>query len=249
MSTAAADEVRADDVRAALRELADPEKAKVLSRFFKTGPGQYSEGDIFCGVKVPQQRVVAKRYAALPMEELAALLHSKVHEERLTALLILVARFQKGQGALRRQCFDFYLDNLSWVNNWDLVDTSAAAIVGTWLLDKDRGQLYQMAESPSLWTRRVAIVSTHAFIRAGSSTDTFGLSQRLLGDSHDLMHKAVGWMLREVGAKVGADELRGFLARHAHEMPRTALRYAIEHFDVEERQRWMAQKSILHLVL
>lgn len=226
-------------VRAALAASADADKAKTLARFFKTGPGEYAEGDVFVGVTVPVQRKIARTFRGLPLAEVTKLLASKVHEERLTALLLLVDTFTRGDDETRRAVVDLYLANLRRVNNWDLVDSSAPQILGAWLLTRDRDVVYKLAASDNLWERRVAMVSTYAFIRAGEHADTFELARRLMHDEHDLMHKAAGWMLREVGKRVGAELLRGFLKEHAGALPRTALRYAIEHFSPAERARWM----------
>ncbi len=232
----------ATDVRAALRALHDPARALGSARFFKTGKGQYGEGDQFLGITVPAQRTVARAHRDLPLPEIEALLASAIHEERLTALLILVDAYARGDDATKRACVDFYLRNLARVNNWDLVDSSAHLIVGDWLLTRDRRLLRKLARSTNLWERRVAMVATLAFIRAGESEDTFAIASLLLGDTHDLMHKAVGWMLREVGKHAGEDVLRAFLREHAAAMPRTALRYAIERFSEAERKAWREVK-------
>jgi len=229
-------------VRDALRALHDPARALGSARFFKTGKGQYGEGDRFLGVTVPAQRVVARAHRALPPPEIEALLASAIHEERLTALLILIDAYGRGDDEAKRACFDLYLRNLAWVNNWDLVDSSAHLIVGDWLLTRDRRLLRKLARSTILWERRVAMVATLAFIRAGESEDTFAVATILLGDAQDLMHKAVGWMLREVGKHAGEDTLRSFLKEHAAAMPRTALRYAIERFPEAERKAWREVK-------
>ena len=232
----------AEHVRKALQALHDPARALGSARFFKTGKGQYGEGDRFLGVTVPAQRAVARAHRGLPLPEIEALLASAIHEERLTALVILVDAYTSGDDTIKRACFDFYLRNLAWVNNWDLVDASAHLIVGDWLLTRDRRLLRELARSKVLWERRVAMIATLAFIRAGESEDAFAIATLLLGDTHDLMHKAVGWMLREVGKRAGEDTLRGFLKERAGEMPRTALRYAIERFSEAERQAWREVK-------
>jgi 3-methyladenine DNA glycosylase AlkD len=233
----------AKDVRAALAKLASPAKAKLLAGFFKTGPGQYGEGDRFLGITVPQQRALVKRFPGLPLKEAVALLQGGVHEERLTALIFMVQRFDKAKAeAERAAVVKAYLANLKWVNNWDLVDLSAHEILGTWLRDKDRAILYKLAKSKVLWERRVAIVAAYHFIYHGESKVTLELAEALLGDEQDLMHKAVGWMLREVGKRVSVEDLRGFLRKHAADMPRTALRYAIERMNEAERKKWMGMK-------
>ena len=229
----------AADVRRALRALADPAKVESVSRFFKTGKGQYGEGDVFLGISVPAQRQVARQFTDLPLEEGAQLLSSKEHEVRLCALLIWVLQSKQALPAQRRALYQAYLAHTRYVNNWDLVDSSAGALVGSYLMDKDRTVLRKLAKSPLLWERRIAVIATQAFIMAGQSADTLDLCARLLDDKHDLMHKACGWMLREVGKRVGREDLRGFLKAHAHRMPRTMLRYAIEHLDKDERLRWM----------
>jgi 3-methyladenine DNA glycosylase AlkD len=223
-----------DDLRKEMGKLADPARAKVMQGFFKTGPGQYGEGDVFAGLAVPQSRKLAKKYSGLPLADVKKLLQSKVHEERLVALLILAGRY-KGDP---EKTVQFYLDNLKRVNNWDLVDLTAPAILGAYLLDGDRSVLYKLAKSDVLWERRVAIIATLAFIRKGQYADTLKIAEMLLCDRHDLMHKAVGWMLREVGKRDLAAE-EAFLQKHRRDMPRTALRYAIERFPEQKRRAYM----------
>ncbi|MCX5683771.1 MAG: DNA alkylation repair protein [Planctomycetota bacterium] len=228
--------------RAELAACATPGKAKVLRSFFKTGPGEYGEGDVFLGVMVPSCRAVAKRYAAAMTEaEIGRVLHSKIHEERLVALLMMVARFEKAAEPQRRHIFEWYLGETKYVNNWDLVDLSSRFIVGGHLRDKSRRILHRLAKSADVWERRIAIVSTYAFIQRGDLDETFALAAKLLGDKHDLIHKAVGWMLREAGKK-DASRLRSFLDRYAPTMPRTMLRYALEKFGPQERKRYMVMK-------
>lgn len=226
-----------------LQSVGTPEKAVHLSRFFKTGPGQYGEGDQFLGVVVPQTRSIAKANKATPFDELQLLLDSPWHEARLCALLILVYRFQdrKAMPEEREAIFRFYLKNMRRCNNWDLVDLTCRDIVGEYLVDKDRSLLYRLAESENLWEQRISIVSTWAFIRRNDFGDTLELSERLIGHKHDLMHKAVGWMLREVGKKE-RQTLTDFLERNATRLPRTALRYAIEHYPEPERQYFLKKK-------
>ncbi|HVX02763.1 MAG TPA: DNA alkylation repair protein [Nitrososphaera sp.] len=231
-----------DLLREEMRAIADPDKAQVLQRFFKTGPGQYGQGDILMGITVPASRQVAKKYAirGISLADVEVLLHSQIHEERLVALLILIQKYRDNPEGVAR----FYLENLAWVNNWDLVDLSAPAILGTFLLRdnnndrKDRSVLYRLARSNVLWERRVSIVSTQAFIRKNDFADTLKISEMLLGDAHDLVHKAVGWMLREVGKRDPALEEQ-FLKKHYKKMPRTTLRYAIEIFSEEKRRAYM----------
>jgi 3-methyladenine DNA glycosylase AlkD len=229
----------ATEVAAALRALATPEKAKASAWFFKTGPGQYGEGDQFIGVTVPEQRQVAKRFQGLPLTEVEKLIQSPIHEERLTGLIILVGQFAKGDDALREQIYNFYLAHTANVNNWDLVDSSAEQIVGGYLNDKDRYILERLARSDSLWERRIAIIATFHYIKQGQSEWTFRIADLLMNDKHDLIHKAVGWMLREVGKKCGHDVLEAYLKDRYLRMPRTMLRYSIEHFDPAKRQRYI----------
>lgn len=225
------------DLKEELRKTATAEKAKASAWFFKTGPGQYGEGDQFIGVTVPEQRKVARTFKDLPLSQVEELLKSSIHEERLVALFILVAQFQKADPKTKKEIYDFYLANTERVNNWDLVDSTAGYIVGTYLLDKPRDILYKLASSSSLWERRIAIISTLAFIVKGQSDDALKISEILLDDKEDLMHKAVGWMLREVGKRVSREELVRFLKKNYQKMPRTTLRYAIEHFPPEQRKK------------
>jgi 3-methyladenine DNA glycosylase AlkD len=230
-------------VRRALRQFASPERAIGVARFFKTGKGEYGEGEVFIGCTVPEQRAVARQFRALPLAAADALLTSKIHEERLTALLILVDQFNASpDDAVRKRIHRLYLERLPYINNWDLVDSSAEYLVGAWLADKDRSVLDRFARSKHLWTRRVAMLATFHFIKAGSADDALRIATLLLGDRHDLIHKAVGWMLREVGKRVSLAPLRAFLKQHAATMPRTALRYAIERLPAAERAKWMATR-------
>lgn len=221
-----------------LTGLGSPDLAKSAARFFKTGPGQYGEGDIFIGVKVPVLRTLAREFRELPVEEVEVLLQSPIHEERLLALLILVLVVAKADDARRKVIFDFYLGNTNFVNNWDLVDSSAPALVGAYLIDKSRKPLVTLAKSTSLWERRIAIVATQHFIRHGEFDDTLKISKMLLADKHDLIHKATGWMLREVGKK-HEPTLVGFLEEHGAVMPRTMLRYAIERLSPERKRLFL----------
>jgi 3-methyladenine DNA glycosylase AlkD len=226
------------ELRRRLRSFASSEKASLLGRYFKTGPGQYGEGDQFLGVMVPQTRRVAKEFRELPLAEVEALLCSPWHEERFCALLLLVHRFERGDAADRRKVFDLYLGNTAHINSWDLVDVSAPRIVGAFLQDRSRARLYRLAKSKLLWERRIAILATAHFIGRSDFADTLALSELLLDDDHDLMHKAVGWMLREVGKRdVGV--LEAFLEAHGARMARTALRYAIEKFPEAKRRRFL----------
>ena len=218
-------------LKAELRRLASPDDAAFLQRFFKTGPGEYGEGDLFIGIRVPVLRGLAKETDRLPLRGVRTLLHSPIHEERMLALLILVHRFKnrKTSEEERDQIYRLYMDNTAYINNWDLVDLSAPCIVGPYLEKRPRTTLYERAKSALLWDRRIAMISTHYFIRNRDFTDALAIAQLLLNDPHDLMHKAVGWMLREIGKRDQAEE-ELFLQKHYRVMPRTALRYAIERF-------------------
>lgn len=225
-------------LRKEMRAQADAEKAKGLMRFFKTGPGEYAEGDKFIGLMVPKSRALCrKHYKVLTLADAEEMLRSEIHEERLLALFILIEKFKRGE---RDEVYRLYCRSTKWINNWDLVDTSAPHIVGAYLQDKSRDPLYKWVKSKLLWERRIAILSTQAFIRKGSFGDTLKLSEALLTDEHDLIHKAVGWMLREVGKKDRKAET-AFLERHAKRMPRTMLRYALEHFPEKTRKVYMAR--------
>jgi len=236
-----------DELKADLRKFASPEKAKILARFFKTGPGQYGERDRFIGVTVPQSRAVAKVYKDLPFEEITNLLHSSIHEERLVALLILVEQFQsasrRDDEKNREKIYRFYLDNTAYINNWDLVDLSAERIIGPYLADKPKNILKKLARSESIWERRISILSTFHFIKQGEPKYTLEIAEILLSDKHDLIHKAVGWMLREVAKNCSERVLTDFLDKHASTMPRTALRYAIEKFPEGKRRKYLTRPS------
>jgi len=223
-----------------LKSLGNREKAKAYSRFFKCGKGEYGEGDRFLGVTVPEQRAIAKANRDLPFPEIGKLLGSPHHEARLTGLLVLTYAFEKADWEKQKSIFDFYLAHLPAVNNWDLVDVTAPPIVGRHLLEKKSARkiLYRFAKSKNLWKRRIAVVSTFAFIRRGDFADTLAIVEMLLEDPHDLIHKATGWMLREVG-KRDESVLKKFLDMHAAAMPRTMLRYAIERFDQKERAGYL----------
>ncbi len=222
----------------ALRALASPQKAAILQRFFKTGPGEYGEGDQFIGVTVPAARRVAATFSGLSQRDVSRLARSPVHEERLLGLLIWMRQFSRADPKGRKLIYDLYVRHMPWINNWDLVDISCRDIIGGWLASRSREPLHRWARSKRLWDRRVAIVSTWPFIRDGDVQETLHLALVLLHDKEDLIHKAVGWMLRELGKR---DEraLRAFLDRHAASMPRTMLRYAIERFPPAQRRRWM----------
>lgn len=225
-------------IREELKSFSDPRKARVLQGFFKTGFGQYGYGDIFWGVAVPDTRRVAKKYLDIGFSDIAGLLHSKIHEQRLLALIILVLRFSKADEITRREIYGFYLKNVRYVNNWDLVDSSAKYIVGAYVFAKDNDVLLRLAKSKSLWERRIAIIATFYFIENGRYDETFLIAGILLDDKHDLIHKAVGWMLREVGKRNQAAE-EDFLRKHCRVMPRTMLRYAIERFEPRLRKFYL----------
>ncbi len=233
--------MNAKDVKQKLKSLATPAVAKSSVRFFKTGPGEYGEGDVFIGIKVPTLRTVSREFRSLHLEEIETLLNSPIHEERHLALMILVLQVAKCDDAYRRNVFDFYMRNTKLINNWDLVDCSAPQVVGGYLLDKSRKPLFQLTKSKSLWERRIAIVSTQHFIRHDDFADTLAISHKLLRDEEDLIHKAAGWMLREVGKKAQA-VLEAFLDQHGTVMPRTMLRYAIEKFPPEQRRAYLQRK-------
>lgn len=230
----------ARQVATALKNLGTKEKATSSAWFFKTGEGQYGHGDVFIGVTVPEQRKVARTFRELSLTEVAKLLKNKIHECRLTALLILVGQYKKGDEKTRAKLAKLYLAHTKHINNWDLVDTSAPNILGQYLLDKNRGVLYKLAKSRNLWERRIAIVATLALIGNGESADTFAIAEMLLADTHDLIHKATGWMLREVGKRVSRPALVKFINLHKADMPRTTLRYATEHFPPEIRKAFLA---------
>lgn len=224
-----------------LKQKASLEKAKILQRFFKTGPGEYGEGDIFLGIKVPEQRKIAKKYRELLTKEVKKLLQSRIHEERLIALFILIHKFQLGDNEQKEKIFKLYLKNIKHINNWDLIDLSANKIIGEYLVQKPKKILYKLAKSKSLWERRIAIMSTFQFIKNNQFKETLKISNLLLKDEHDLIHKAVGWMLREVGKRSLATE-ESFLRKHYKRMPRTMLRYAIERFPEKKRQAYLKGK-------
>lgn len=226
-----------------IRRQASSERALVSARFFKTKKGQYGEGDIFVGLTVPQCRSLVIQFFNLSLPDIKKLLASKIHEERLIALLLLVRQFEKGDEKTKKVIYNFYIKHTRFVNNWDLVDLSADKIVGAFLYNKPHPILYTLLTSRNLWERRIAIIATFAFIKKGTYEPTLKISLKLLQDKHDLIQKAVGWMLREVGKKCSRAVLIDFLQKHAHEMPRTMLRYSIEHFSEKERKRFLNQKS------
>jgi len=227
-------------VRAALAEVSSADAALSAARYFKTGAGQYGDGDVFIGVKVPAVRGVVKRFRGLPLDEIDALLDDAEHEHRLAGVLLLVAAYPGSPS----EVVDRYLAAVhrGRVNNWDLVDASSEFILGPWLLERDRRMLVELAASDSLWERRVAVLATFEFIKHGDASTTLELAEQLLDDREDLMQKAVGWMLREVGKRVSREALTGFLDAHAAAMPRTMLSYAIEHLSPDDRARYRAMR-------
>jgi len=227
-----------------LNQSADKKQAIILQRFFKTGPGQYGAGDIFLGIKVLVLRQAAKKQPNLSFKDLQSLLNSEIHEQRLTALFILIGQYQKANQANRGKIFNFYLKNTKNINNWDLVDLSAPNIVGDFLLAKPRGILYRLAKSKNLWEKRIAILATYTFIKNNQYGDTLKIAKILLNDDHDLIHKAVGWMLREVGKRNQKTE-EIFLQKYYRQMPRTMLRYAIERFTPAQRKAYLKKCSIV----
>ena len=237
------DEIKS--LRNEIKKSASPQKAKILQKFFKTGKGQYGEGDIFIGLMVPESRKISKKYLNLTLKEILILLSSKIHEERLICLLILVDKFKKATQNEQEKIFRFYIKHAKRINNWDLVDLSAPNIPGTYLLGtQDREILYQLARSDNIWKKRISIVATFTFIRNTQFDDTLRLAEILIFDNNDLIHKAVGWMLREVGKR---DEilLEQFLEKYCKVMPRTTLRYAIEKFSKQKRKNFLEMKNIV----
>lgn len=231
-----------DDVCARLRERGDPETARFLQRFFKTGPGEYGEGDVFVGVRVPAVRALAREHATLPLDQVAELLRSPVHEERLLAVLLLVRRYGRGGEPTREEIYRLYLAHTRWINSWDLVDTSAEHVVGAHLEGRGTAVLERLARSESVWEPRIAIMATFRFLKRGDFAPTLRIAEMLVDDRHDLIHKAVGWMLREVGKRDGA-AAEGFLRRHAATMPRTMLRYAIEKLPEPLRREYLGMRA------
>jgi 3-methyladenine DNA glycosylase AlkD len=230
-------------VRARLRSLADARIAKISRSFFKTERGDYGYGDRFLGIRVPMLRKAARDFRAVPLAVAFALLRSPFHEERLVALFMLVDRYARGTAAEQQRIYERYLEHVpKHVNNWDLVDSSAPQLVGVHLAERDRGVLYELARSPHLWSRRVALLATLSFIRRGSFDDTLALAEIMLDDREDLIHKATGWMLREVGNRDRA-VAEAFLRRHCHRMPRTMLRYAIEKYPEPARRAYVAARK------
>jgi 3-methyladenine DNA glycosylase AlkD len=221
-----------------LKQISNKEHAKILARFFKTGPGEYGDGDVFIGIKVPPLRAIAKKFLSLGFEDIQTLLNSEIHEERLAALMILTLRFPKANETEKQEIVNIYLKNTKRINNWDLVDLSADRILGAYLFDKDKTILEQLAKSENLWERRLAVMSTFHFIKNNRFSYALKIYRLVINDEHDLIHKAVGWMLREIGKRDLETEEK-FLRKHYKKMPRTMLRYAIERFDEEKRLAYL----------
>jgi len=222
-----------------IRELADEEIAKHSLRFFKTDKGEYGYGDIFLGVRAPKIRLIAKKHIDISIADMKILIKSKYHEERFLGLIILVNKYSKAKDKkTKNQLYKTYISSFKYINNWDLVDVTCSHVIGKHLINKDRSILYTWAKSEDLWTKRIAIVSTHCFIRKNELHDTFKIAEILLNDEHDLIHKAVGWMLREAG-KRNLEKEEIFLKKYYNTMPRTMLRYAIERFPEEKRQKYL----------
>jgi len=230
--------LKLSDLKTELWVAAEPSQAMVLQRFFKTGKGDYGEGDVFLGVKIPPIRALVKKYNGLTIDDAVKLLQSKIHEERMTALLLLVQKFKKANEVERRKIYTLYIANTKKINNWDLVDLSAPNIVGEYLFGKSYDELIARAKSELLWNKRIAVIATFAFIKKGVFEPTFKIAELLINDKHDLIHKVIGWMLREIGKRdIEAEE--EFLQIHYKQMPRTMLRYAIEKFPEEKRQNYL----------
>lgn len=226
------------EIKKEIKKNANPQKAILLQRFFKTGPGDYGEGDIFLGIMVPVQRSIAKKYKGLSLKDIKELINSGIHEERLIALFILVDQYEKGDEQKKEDIFTFYHLHRKRINNWDLIDLTAHKISGSYLMDKDKSLLYKLAESKTIWDRRIAVMSTFYFIKNNIFDDALCIAEKLLNDKHDLIHKAVGWMLREIGNRdINTEE--GFLDKHYRTMPRTMLRYAIEKFPEKKRLAYL----------
>jgi 3-methyladenine DNA glycosylase AlkD len=226
------------NIQKKLQQLGSEEKAKALQKFFKTGPGEYGEGDVFIGVGVPQLRKLVKEYPDITIEESMQLLRSLIHEERMLALLILIGKYSKGNETVKKRIYKLYLQHTKFINSWDLVDSSAYHIVGNFLMDKSKEPIYRLAKSKNLWERRIAILSTFHFIKHNNYSETLKISKILLTDEQDLIHKAVGWMLREIGKRhIFTQET--FLKKHYKRMPRTMLRYAVEKFPEPKRQKYL----------
>ncbi len=227
-----------NEIRKTLKECEDKKKARELQRFFKTGPGEYGEGDIFLGIKVPVLRKISKKYKGISLPDIEKLLHSPIHEERFLSLVLLTHAYAKSNEREKKKLYEFYLENTEYINNWDLVDTSAEHIIGAFLRDKSKKPLHALSKSRSLWERRIAIIATFTFIKQNDFNETLKIAKMLLTDKEDLIHKAVGWMLREIGKRdLQTEEI--FLEEHYTKMPRVMLRYAIEKFPEAKRKKYL----------
>ncbi|MFZ0454278.1 MAG: DNA alkylation repair protein [Ignavibacteriaceae bacterium] len=226
------------ELKQTVKNNSNKQQAIILQRFFKTGKGEYGEGDVFAGIKVPLSRKIANDFKDLDFTDLQKVIQSKIHEERLITLFILIAKYKNSDDAVREKLFNFYLKNIRYVNNWDLVDLSAEKIIGAYLIDKDKRLLFDLVKSNNIWERRIAIMSTFCFIKANQFAAALKISELLLKDKHDLIHKASGWMLREIGKRdIQAEEV--FLQKYYKNMPRTMLRYAIEKFPEKKRLNYL----------
>lgn len=233
------------DLRKDLHKLANSQKAKILAGFFKTGEGEYGNGDVFLGITVPQSRAIAHRFKNLPKDQIKQLFKSKIHEERLIAILLLVHNFEEGDEKKQKEIFEFYLKQIEHINNWDLVDLSADKIFGGYLIGKDKNILLKLAKSKNLWERRISIIATYSFIKFQKEYEwTFKIAEILLNDQYDLIQKAVGWMLREVGKNISQEIEQEFLNKYYKDMPRTTLRYAIERFPEATRKNYLAGRFL-----
>ena len=233
-------DINIKEIKKEFEKYSNPEKAKTQQRYFKTGKNEYGEGDIFLGIAVPDTRKIAQKYKNISLKIVQEFLQSKIHEERLFALLVLIYHFRNGEEGDKKKIHDFYLENTKFINNWDLVDLSARDIIGAYLYNKDRSPLYELVKSNNLWKRRIAIIATSHFIKQNEFEDTINIAEILLDDREDLIHKAVGWMLREVGKRDLTVE-ENFLKKHLKKMPRTMLRYAIERFPEEKRKSYLSK--------
>ena len=229
-----------NQIRKEIKTISDPKRATALQRFFKTGKGEYGYGDVFVGLTLPQIRNLVKKYQEMDLKDVVMLLQSKIHEERMIALLVLVEQYKKANEKVKKQIFNLYLANTKYINSWDLVDVTTPRIIGEYLKDKDRSILYKLAKSDGLWEKRISIMATYQFIATLKQfKDTFAIADILLNDKHDLIHKAVGWMLREVGKRISQETEEEFLKTRYKKMPRTMLRYAIERFPEDLRLKYL----------
>jgi 3-methyladenine DNA glycosylase AlkD len=233
--------VKLEDIRKDLQKAKNKHKAIILQRFFKTGPGEYGEGDVFLGITMPEIRSLVAKYSGLSVSDILKLLASKIHEERTLAVLLLIDSYQKGDEKMKKRVYDAYMKSTKFINNWDLVDCSADRIVGDYLDGKSKAPLVTFAKSQDLWKKRISIIATFDYIKKRKSEETLRIAEILLHDEHDLIQKAVGWMLREVGKRCSRKEEEVFLKKYYKTMPRTMLRYAIEHFSPAERDAYMAR--------